>query len=302
MPWEDTQAREHVARTERMLAGLETLPDTAARSRALDALQSLVELYGECLDRVMGHAASAGGALTATLLGDELVSHLLLVHELHPDSVETRVGRALDEVRPYLASHGGDVELLALDGAVARVRLHGSCDGCPSSAATLELAVQDAVARAAPEILRVEAEGEVPSPQTLIPVGDLFRGPPPADPGVAAARPAPEAVAGSGWETAAHVDDLPQGRPVLREVAGDAILLTAVGRDCYAYRSRCPGCHASLGAATLDGDRLVCVCGSRYDIRRAGRTDDGSGLRLDPVPLLVSATGSVRLALQAAAR
>jgi Fe-S cluster biogenesis protein NfuA len=183
MPWEDHDAREHVARTEQKLSRLETLPDNAARAHATEALQALVELYGECLDRVMSHAVSAsafGSELLTALLSDELVSHLLLVHDLHPDSVEARVQRALEDVRPYLKSHGGDVELLAVEGTVARVRLHGSCNGCKSSAATLELAVQEAVTRAAPEIVQVTTAEAEPSPQTLIPVADLFRGQPTA--------------------------------------------------------------------------------------------------------------------------
>ena len=71
------------------------------------------------------------------------MASLLLVHGLHPYDVETRVARALDGVRPYLGSHGGDVELLGVtDDGVVRLRLLGSCDGCPSSSVTLKLAVE----------------------------------------------------------------------------------------------------------------------------------------------------------------
>ena len=59
---------------------------------------------------------------------------LLLVHGLHPYDVQTRVARALDSVRPYLGSHGGDVELLGVDAeGVVTLRMLGNCDGCPSS-------------------------------------------------------------------------------------------------------------------------------------------------------------------------
>ena len=64
---------------------------------------------------------------------DELVSHLLLLHGLHPVSLGDRVLDALDEVRPYLESHGGDVELVGMEGPVVRLRMQGSCSGCPSS-------------------------------------------------------------------------------------------------------------------------------------------------------------------------
>ena len=90
---------------------------------------------------------------------DELVAHLLLLHGLHPVPVRERVRGALDEVRPYLVAHGGGVELLGVDDGVVRLRLEGACNGCPSSALTLKLAVEEAIARAAPDVERIEAEG-----------------------------------------------------------------------------------------------------------------------------------------------
>ena len=115
-----------------------------ARERAEELVRLVVELYGAGLERVLELAYDAGALdddLLASLAGDELVSSLLLVHGLHPYGVEERVQRALDDVRPYLGSHGGDVALLEVtDEGVVRLELLGSCDGCASSAVTLELA------------------------------------------------------------------------------------------------------------------------------------------------------------------
>ena len=69
---------------------------------------------------------------------------------------QRRVSDALDSVRPYLGSHGGDVSLLGVDDGVVRLQFQGSCKSCPSSAVTLELAVEDAVRAAAPEISSIE--------------------------------------------------------------------------------------------------------------------------------------------------
>ena len=79
---------------------------------------------------------------------------------LHPDPLDVRVEGALASVRPFLGRHGGDVELLAIDddlGAV-KLRLLGNCDGCPSSAATLQGAVEAAILEAAPEVTRIVVE------------------------------------------------------------------------------------------------------------------------------------------------
>ncbi len=102
------------------------------------------------------------GGLVERLATDDLVASLLLVHGLHPHDVHRRVSDALDRVRPYLGSHGGDVDLLEVvpgerpEDLTVRLAFKGSCKSCPSSAVTLELAVQDAVRAAAPEISSIE--------------------------------------------------------------------------------------------------------------------------------------------------
>ena len=97
------------------------------------------------------------------LAADDLVASLLVLHGLHPLNVETRIARALDRVRPYLGSHGGDVKLLGVKEGVVHLRLEGSCHGCPSSTVTMKLAIEKAIEEAAPEVVRIEVEGASPS-------------------------------------------------------------------------------------------------------------------------------------------
>jgi Fe-S cluster biogenesis protein NfuA len=145
-----------VARVDALLDRLDALPDPAAREAATATVQALLELYGEGLRRVV---TTLGEPQTRALADDELVGHLLLLHDLHPLGVEQRVRDALDGVRPYLGSHGGDVELLGIETGVVRLRLQGSCEGCPASTQTLKLAIEEAILQAAPDVERVEAEG-----------------------------------------------------------------------------------------------------------------------------------------------
>lgn len=164
MAFDDREVRARVARVEALLDEIEALGDADAKSTATEALQALLELYGEGLARLMARAAQLGGdALIEAFAADELVSHLLLVHGLHPIPVEARVLRALQEVRPYLEAHGGSVELLGVEDGVARLRLQGSCRGCPSSAMTLQLAIEQAIQKTAPDLVGIEAEGAVES-------------------------------------------------------------------------------------------------------------------------------------------
>ena len=170
--------QERVARMETLLGEIEALNDPNARAKAAEVVQVLLELSGEGLARVMEVVAEGEERerVFEALADDELVSHLLLLHGLHPLDVETRVVRALEEVRPYLHSHGGNVELLGIEGGVVRVRLEGSCDGCPSSAVTLKLAIEEAIQKAAPDLEGVEAEGVTePKPAPTLVAGPTLR-------------------------------------------------------------------------------------------------------------------------------
>ena len=142
-----------VARIDELLDELETL-EPRARDTATELVQELLAMHGDGLARIAARCAELP-------VDDELVAHLLLLHGLHPVPLERRVQGALEEVRPYLAAHGGGVELLGVEEGVVRLRLQGACNGCPSSAVTLKLAVEEAIERAAPDIERIEAEGEV---------------------------------------------------------------------------------------------------------------------------------------------
>jgi Fe-S cluster biogenesis protein NfuA len=110
--------------------------------------------------------------LIGELARDDLVASLLIVHDLHPEDLETRVEAALESVRPFLRHHDGDVELLDLDAAIGAVhlRLLGSCDGCPSSSVTLQLAVEKTINEAAPEIVIIDVEAHDPE---VVPAGGV---------------------------------------------------------------------------------------------------------------------------------
>jgi Fe-S cluster biogenesis protein NfuA len=159
---------EAAAHVEALLERVDTL-DAPARETATELVQALVELYGEGLAHVVEHvAAHDDGRLAAAFAGDELVAHLLLLHGLHPVTTEERVRGALEEVRPYLDAHHGGVELLGVEDGVVRLALQGSCNGCPSSTATLKLAIEEAIAKAAPDVVRIDAEGAAPPPLLTI--------------------------------------------------------------------------------------------------------------------------------------
>lgn len=147
-------------RIEQLLEELQINAEPRAFAKVEELLGLVSKLYGAGLLRVVELAQTEAPDFVERLAEDDLVASLLLVHGLHPDSLESRVKKALARVRPFLATHGGDVELLDVDseaGAV-RLRLLGSCDGCPSSAVTLQGAVENAIVEAAPEIVTIDVD------------------------------------------------------------------------------------------------------------------------------------------------
>jgi Fe-S cluster biogenesis protein NfuA/nitrite reductase/ring-hydroxylating ferredoxin subunit len=203
-------------------------------------------------------------------------------------------------VRPYLGSHGGDVQLIGISPeGVVQLQMLGSCDGCPSSSVTLTLAVETAIQAAAPEVSGIEVEEApaTPGAGAVIPVTALRSR-------LDASGTSPVA-AGNGWTTVDGLGALAAGQLGAFSVAGMPVLGARIGTDLFAYRDRCPVCAGSLAEGSLGrrlggraGDAVLrCpTCSAHFDVVRAGRGLDDADVHLDPVPLLVT-DGVVALAL-----
>lgn len=286
----------------------------AAQDHAEELVRTVAELYGAGLERLLEIVDTSGllsPAVLDELAEDELVGGLLLVHGLHPYGVEDRVERALEKVRPYLGSHGGDVELLSVsEDGVVRLRLKGSCQSCPSSSVTLTLAVEGAIEAAAPEVTAIECEeapGEdVPGAQasTLIPVDELLsRTRTQAQPH-APARTAPAPVGSAVWEPV-ETAGLASGEVRAVDIGGTGGVLCRVGSTSYAFLDGCPACSGGLAGASLQrapgaplgSAVLTCPgCRAHYEVHRAGASLDDPDLHLEPLPLL-ERDGAVEVAV-----
>jgi Fe-S cluster biogenesis protein NfuA len=154
-------------RLEALLQGVEGFTDPGAQAHTRAVVRAVLDLHGAGLARLVERleaAGEAGRAILDACAGDDVLGGLLLLHGLHPLGVEARVRQALDSVRPYLRSHGGNVELLSVLDGVVRLRLEGSCDGCPSSAVTMRQTIEEAILGKAPDVLSVEVEGLAEGP------------------------------------------------------------------------------------------------------------------------------------------
>lgn len=265
-----------------------------ALENAEQLVRELTDLYGAALGRLLriatDHSPEPAEAVTEAVAADNLVASLLLVHGLHPYPVHRRIADALDSVRPYLGSHGGDVDLIEVDGPVVRLRFTGSCKSCPSSAATLELTIEDAIRAAAPEISSIDVVTAGPEPN-LISAESLL------------ARVHPDGHRHATWRPVPELDELAAGEVGGFEVGATAVLACRIGAQLFVYRDRCPQCTRGLAGATLTGSVLHCPhCGSGFDVVHAGIGADGeSGSHLEPIPLLArDGVSSIALAEEVA--
>jgi Fe-S cluster biogenesis protein NfuA/nitrite reductase/ring-hydroxylating ferredoxin subunit len=274
-----------VGRVQELQERLESSGDSTTRALAEELVSAIVQMYGAGLERIVGSLLDAGAdgeQIAASLADDELVGTLLLIHDLHPVPLEQRVQDALDSVRPYMESHGGNVELLSLEQGVARIHLRGSCSDCSASSVTLELAIKQALDEAAPDLEGLEVEGiATPAGPTGIELPVVMSGP----------APAPL------WVDVESVASLADGSLAAVSVAGSELLVANVDGSLLAYRDRCASCGACLHDGLLMAGALSCPqCARSFFLPRAGRSMDDDRLQLEPVPLLRE-DGRVKVAL-----
>jgi Fe-S cluster biogenesis protein NfuA len=191
-PLSDPEVERLLAALDELLGQVEQIPGPAGEL-AVEAVAALAEVYGAALTRAMAYVGGAtdgaGTPLAAAFTGDALLGHLLALHGIHPDPVDVRIARALDDVRGALGSHAGAVELVGVDAGVAEVHIAatgGGCSsgggsgcGCSSGGDGLEDAVRDAVLGAAPELtdVRIAVPAEAPRPAAFVPLDSLLRAP-----------------------------------------------------------------------------------------------------------------------------
>jgi Fe-S cluster biogenesis protein NfuA/nitrite reductase/ring-hydroxylating ferredoxin subunit len=266
-----------VERVQDLQAQLESSRDSATRELADDLVSAVVQMYGAGLERVLSillEAGPEGERLAASLPDDPLVATLLLIHDLHPVPLEQRVRQALDSVRPYMESHGGNVELLSLEHGVARIHLQGSCSDCSASSVTLELAIKQALEEAAPDLEGLEVEGVAPQAVPVV-----------------MSEPA------RSWFDVEAVASLRDGSLAAVTVDGSELVIANVEGSLLAYRDRCASCGASLQGGLLLAGALSCPeCARSFFLPSAGRSMDDDRIQLEPIPLLRE-EGRVRVAV-----
>jgi len=226
-----------------------TLAWEPGQRAVLSAIKAgIEELNAEAFKRLIRafKAEPASAAALRLAVSDPLVYQVLLFHGLVKEPLETRVQRALDEVRPLLKAHGGDVELVALKPPhTVEVRLVGACQSCPSSGETLSEGVEKAIRALCPEVTTVHRVSRS-APEALADGHQVLHFVSPF------AR-----LQDAGWVDVCALDELVDRALVSRPVEGRDVLLYRQGQQVYCTDNAC----AHMGMP-LDGGQLDSAAGT----------------------------------------
>lgn len=259
-------------RVDRALAAAEAL-EPAAREKAREVRQAIEAFHKAGLTRIVRalKADPRGAEILYELVDEPAVYALFAMHGLVRADLRTRVARVLDMVRPYLASHGGDVELVALDGRTVTVRLTGACHGCSMSATTLRQGVEEALRTHVPEIETVIPTSGEPT-AGFVPLsalrnrGDL-----------------------KGWIEGPAADAVVEGRPYRLEIEEGSVVILRFGDAIHAFKNACAHQGLPLDGGLVDVESGTLSCpwhGFRFD-GRSGECLTAPQAQLEPYPLRI---------------
>jgi len=240
--------------------------DAAVRARVLaDAVEAF---HKPALVHIVQtlKADSRGKELLFELVDDPSVRALFAMHGIIKADPMTRANQALREVRPYLQSHGGDVELVKIEGGAAFVRLQGSCNGCSMSAVTLRDGVEEALVQL-DEVDRVEVMEDEPTP-AFIPLSSVGR----------------RSKEDAGWVPGPASSEVPAGDMVRVDVADDSFVITNVENRIAVFRNACIHQGLSLDGGMIEDGVIRCPWHGFTFEASSGECLSAPGAQLEQIP------------------
>jgi hypothetical protein len=177
MPSDEIRSQEWIDKIEEFVHRAQSISDPMARGVAVELVQAVLDFHAAGINRmleIIAGAGAAGEAIVEQIAKDDLTSSMLLLHDLHPEDLETRIGRAIQKLQDMFASLGAKLSVLGVEGETVRLQFDSArtWSGTPVKAS-----IENAIFQAAPEIASVIIEGlkETP-PAGFVPVSDLLAG------------------------------------------------------------------------------------------------------------------------------
>jgi hypothetical protein len=175
---DDREFQKRVQKIGNLVHDLETIADPASRAAAKELLQLLMDLHGTGLERILEvvfESGESGPRIIDELGQDPLVSSLLILYGLHPDELQTRVERKLQQIASKIHKMGAEAKLVSINGGDVRVRARIEGHACGSTSRTVQSIVEEAIYEAAPDLTSLVIEGlEEPADSGFIAVEKLI--------------------------------------------------------------------------------------------------------------------------------
>lgn len=248
--------------------------DEDGQAKAMKLKAAIEDFHKFGLTKIVQHlkADPHGKALLFELVDEPSVHALFAMHGIVRADLTTRVSRVIDMVRPYMQSHGGDVELVEVNADTVFVKLHGACNGCSMSAVTLRNGVEEALKEHVPEVTNVEVVPSDPGP-AIIPLD-----------AIGIEKPAE-------WIKGPPVDDVSDTRPYRLDTDETSIIIVKLANQLSAYRNACAHQGLPLDGGILDQAAGTLTCpwhGFCFDAH-SGECFTAPQAQLEPFPLRIEA-------------
>jgi hypothetical protein len=170
MAKDEVRSQQWIDRIEELVHQAEALADPQARSIAIDLIQAVLDFHAAGLERIM-EISAASSAIAKRLVADDLISSLLLLHDLHPDDLETRIARAMDKLQAAFHPLGARLSLISIEGGTVRLQFESSRTW---PAASVKTTVENEILQGAPEVSAVIIEGIKEAPAAgFVPLANL---------------------------------------------------------------------------------------------------------------------------------
>lgn len=259
-------------RIDKALAKVNELGDEDAKMHALGLKTAIEDFHRHALTTIVKRLKDdeRGKELLFELVDDPSVQAVLQLHGIIRPNVFARVAQVLEHVRPYMQSHGGDVELVNIENQTVYVRLSGACNGCSQSAVTLREGVEEAILANIPQIKSVEVVPNEPSP-ALIQIESL------------------SAAKTKGWIETLSVEDVPAGKMKCFRTDDHNILIVNLDNRLSAFRNECPHQGLPLDGGMLEADERMLTCpwhGFKFDAG-SGECLSAPAAQLESFPLRI---------------
>lgn len=259
-------------RIDKALKAVEKIENDEAKMHALGLKTAIEEFHKIALTSIVKKLKSdeRGKELLFELVDDPAVLAVLQLHGIVKQSINTKILQTLDIVRPFMQSHGGDVEFVNYEDSVAYVRLQGACNGCSQSAVTLREGVEKALMESIPEIKSVQVLPNEPSP-ALIQIESLGD------------------VKVKGWLKTLRVEEISVGKMKCFETETAKVLIINIDNRLSAYKNQCPHQGLPLDGGMLEAEEGVLSCpwhGFKFDAT-SGECMTSPQVQLETYPLRI---------------